>query len=137
MPRYASLYQRLVANTVLAEPDNPLSCWLWTGHTQYNGYPRLCIRREEGPRHVQAHRAMLEELLDAVFPFDEGGHLCGNPCCVSPLHLEVQTRAHNMAEQRAGVAAPSADRSWIPVLFPRKPEIDWPPVGEPATACPF
>lgn len=136
-PRYRSLYERLVANTELLVPGNPLSCWLWTGSLGSGGYPQVCVRKEEGPRNLQAHRSMLEEVLEILFPFDEAGHLCGNPQCVSPLHLEVQTRAQNMAEQRAfGVV--NLERSWIPVLFPR-PDIDapWGERGEPATVCPF
>lgn len=125
---YRSLYERLVANTVLAVEDNPQSCWLWTGHRQYNGYGRLCVRNQHGqPRHISAHRAMMEEVLDCTFPFDEVGHRCHNPACINPGHLEVQTRWHNMAEQRThlgGVAYINTERSWIPVLFPRNDDLD-------------
>lgn len=118
--RYGSLYERLVANTRFAVPNDPGSCWIWTGSVGSGGYPQICVRKPEGPRNVQAHRAMLEEFHDIVFPFDEAGHRCGNPLCISPLagHLEVQTRAHNMAEQRSfGVT--NTEKCWIPVLFPR------------------
>jgi hypothetical protein len=130
MPRYRSLYERLVANTVLAVPDNPQSCWLYTGHLQASGYGRVCIRNEDGqPRNAQAHRAMLEEVLGVLFPFDEAGHLCGTPACLNPDHLEVQTRWHNMAEQRSQFGSTvlyvDTARPWIPVLFPRE-EIDPP-----------
>lgn len=127
MKRYASLYERLVANTRLAVPNNPASCWIWTGPVGSGGYPQICVRKPEGPRNVQAHRAMLEEFHDILFPFDEAGHCCGNPLCISPLsgHLEVQTRAQNMAEQRFGFAVVNTEKSWIPVLFPRN-DIDPP-----------
>lgn len=138
--RYASLYERLVANTRLAVPNDPSSCWLWIGCVGSGGYPQICIRKEEGPRNVQAHRLMLEVFHNILFPFDEAGHTCGNPLCVSPLHLEVQTRAHNMAEQRAfGVV--NTDKSWIPVLFPREiepdPPTDAPPPSSLQTNAPF
>lgn len=118
MTRYRSLYERLVATTVLEHEDNPQSCWLHVGHVPRSGYPRICIRTEEGPRNREAHRVMLEEVHDATFPHDEGGHLCGNTLCRNPDHLEVQTRAHNTAEQRSHGHV-NLDKSWIPVLYPR------------------
>lgn len=119
---YASLYERLVANTELAIPDNPQSCWLWTGYCTRAGYGQLAMRvpgggRATKPRQLAVHRAMLEELLDALFPFDEAGHLCGNPLCINPDHLEVQTQIFNLGERR-GYRAPEG--RMIPVLFPRE-----------------
>lgn len=137
--RYASLYERLVANTRLAVPNDPTSCWIWTGQVGSGGYPQVCVRKPEGPRNLQAHRLMLEEFHDIVFPFDEAGHLCLNQLCINPLHLEVQTRACNMALQRA-FGAMNTEKSWIPVLFPRSvepPLWDELPPAEIGVACPF
>jgi hypothetical protein len=120
--RYTSLYDRLVANTVLEHEDNPQSCWLWAGHAG-DRYPKLCVRIDGQPRNVYAHRTMLEEVHDVLFPHDEAGHLCGNPRCVNPDHLEIQTRAHNMAEQGSWLgraALVRTDSSWLPVLYPRR-----------------
>lgn len=118
--KYQTLYERLVANTRLAEPDNAQSCWLWTGHAR-DYYPKVCVRNMHGqPRNVYAHRLMLEEVLDCTFPFDEAGHLCGNPRCINPDHLEVQTHVHNVHEQARYRSKPNnSNKSWIPVLFPR------------------
>lgn len=123
--RYPSLYARLVANTVLAVPDNPQSCWLWTGRTR-RGYGSLAVRvpgggRATNPKTASAHRAMLEEILNARFPFDEAGHLCHNPLCINPDHLEVQTKVFNLGERR-GYRAPEGPM--IPVLFPREDALD-------------
>ena len=127
--KYSTRYERLVANTRLAIEDDPTSCWLWTG-TLSGGYPKMCERNKDGqPRNVWAHRAMLEEVHDVWFPFDEAGHLCGNPSCINPGHLEIQTRAHNMAEQRSqfgGAPWINHDKSWIPVLFPRHDDSEIP-----------
>lgn len=114
---YASMYERLVANTRLEQPDNPQSCWLWTGHVQHNGYPRICVRRLEGPRNMQATRLMLELMHGVEFPFDEAGHLCCNPSCINPDHLEIQTPAFNAAVKRYNAACRYDDRM-IPILFP-------------------
>lgn len=120
---YSTLYERLVANTVLADPDNIHSCWLWTGPMGRGGYPKICVRRPGGGRKTSphtrgAHRVMLEEITGYEFPFDEAGHRCGNTACICPWHLEIQTKAHNLAERR-GYAAPGGGKPWIPTLFPR------------------
>lgn len=118
--KYGSLYERLVANTKLERPEDPSSCWIWTGPVRRH-YPCLCVRVPGGgratlPKTISAHRAMLEEFHDIVFPFDEAGHLCYQPLCINPMHLEVQTKAFNLAERR-GYKPPEG--SMIPVLFPR------------------
>ena len=110
--RYSCLYDRLVANTKLVG-----RCWEWTGHVTGH-YPKITLRTDRGPRSFWAHRLMLEEVLRCYFPFDEAGHLCNNPTCINPDHLEVQTRAYNLA-QRRGYASPKCEgKPWIPVLFP-------------------
>lgn len=113
--RYATLYERLVANTKV----DARGCWVWTGYARA-GYPALAIRvpGRRTPKTIAAHRAMLEEFHDIVFPFDEAAHLCYNPMCINPNHLEVQTKAHNLGERR-GYVPPANGKPWIPVLFPR------------------
>lgn len=135
--KYSSLYERLVANTKVDERG----CWVWQGRTRA-GYPAIAVRvpgagRKRSPRTVGAHRLMLEEFHDVTFPHDEAGHLCGNPMCINPEHLEVQTKAANMADRWRK----TTDKCMIPVLYPRNPE---PPVWDetaitmlPGDACPF
>lgn len=126
MRKYRSLYERLVANTRLERPDDPSSCWIWTGPTRRH-YPCLCIRvpGRRTPKTISAHRAMLEEYHDIWFPFDEAGHLCFNPLCINPLHLEVQSPWFNLAERR-GYKPP--DGRMIPVLFPRSELVEVEPI---------
>lgn len=137
--RYASTYERLVANTRLAVPGNPQSCWLWTGGTS-RGYPYMTQRIDGKPQGRRAHRVMLEEVLDAEFPLDDAGHLCYTTRCINPAHLEVQTIAANLSERR-GYAACAG--SWIPVLFPREDALQaaadraWDTPGEVSRVCPF
>ena len=145
MAKHGTLFQRLVANTRLAVEDNTNSCWLWTGHVHKNGYPRVTVRvapRPAPPRGKFAHRLMLEEVLDAEFPNDEAGHLCYEPRCVNPSHLEVQTPAFNKSERRG--YAP-VEGCYIPVLYPRGDELTelaercWDEPGTPSLdgLCPF
>jgi hypothetical protein len=139
---YSSLYERLIANTILANEDDPNSCWLWTGHIcADNGYPRLAIRvpGKRTPRNIAAHRAMLEEFYDIEFPFDEAGHLCGVPRCINPLHLEVQTPAMNKLLRGGiftGCTGPKLEAAcMIPTLFPRAGSGDDPPFEELGTVA--
>lgn len=122
---YGSLYERLVANTQLADPDDPGSCWLWTGSVGRNGYPRLTVRMpgRHKPVRILAHRAMLEEFHDIWFPFDEAGHLCHQPRCINPHHLEVQTRAFNLMDRR-GCGDFNYKGCMIPTIFPRNEWLD-------------
>lgn len=118
---YTSRFERLVANTELADPENPLSCWVWVGQCQHNGYPRF-TERVHGIKHPvkrQAHRAILEEVHDVEFPFDEAGHSCYNPSCVSPFHLEIQTPVFNQSQRRDRLRSAIPEGRLIPVLFPR------------------
>lgn len=120
--KYSSLYERLVANTV--EDEN--GCWVWTG-TVKAGYPRIALRvpGRKTPRTFGAHRLMLEEVHDIVFPDDEAAHLCNNSMCINPAHLEVQTKAANMADRWKR----DTDKCMIPVLYPRNEEAVWDATG--------
>lgn len=71
----------------VAGPDD---CWLWTAG-KMRGYGRFAIRRKTFP----AHRVAYELLVGAI---PEGlviDHLCRNPACVNPAHLEPVTRGEN------------------------------------------
>lgn len=111
--RYATLYERLVANSRL---DDDTLCWVWTGATRAKY--GVFTERVEGmphPTRRAAHRAMLEETTGYEFPYDEGGHICRNTLCIAPYHLRVQTTAENLSD-RIGYAP--CNGRWIPVLFP-------------------
>lgn len=123
MPRpkvYATLFERLVANTHAPDSDN--GCWIWAGCLR-NGYGAVTVRMpgRKNPVRRAAHRVMLEEILDMEFPLDEGGHLCYDTRCANPDHLEVQTRLFNLSDRR-GYAG--SEGCMIPVLFPRRDLLD-------------
>ena len=66
----------------------PEECWLWTGGHDSNGYSSFGDTR--------GHRFAYELV---VGPIPEGmviDHLCRNPGCVNPAHLEPVTNAENI-----------------------------------------
>ena len=71
-------------------------CWIWTAST-VRGYGTV---RLDGKRR-RAHRVSYEM---AKGPIPEGldvDHLCFNPPCVNPDHLEAVTREENLRRRRA------------------------------------
>ena len=70
-------------------------CWSWGGRHQNGGYPYV---RWNG-RWMGLHRVVM-----AVRGHDIDGmdvdHLCRNPGCMNPDHLEVVTHAENMDRTR-------------------------------------
>lgn len=67
-------------------------CWEWTASTNKAGYGRF--RYEGGARlaHHVCHLLMVGPLPEGLEP----DHLCRNPPCVNPDHLEWVTHRENM-----------------------------------------
>lgn len=62
-------------------------CWEWTGSKWSKGYGRFWT----GTGRVGAHRWCYEHLVAQVPNGKTLDHLCRNPSCVNPDHLEVVT----------------------------------------------
>lgn len=81
-------------------------CWRWKADRDGNRYGRFKL---DG-RKVQAHRVAYEMLIG---PIPDGltlDHLCCNPRCVQPLHLEPVTQRENTL-RGDGVAAINARKT--------------------------
>jgi len=105
--KYASMFERLVANT--AEPETDQGCWVWIaacGKRPGKEYPRMNARVNGKHRSLRPHRVMaqlFEEFeLEVV---DEVDHLCFNIQCINPDHLEVVPRIVNLSRRRVRPAA--------------------------------
>lgn len=71
--------------------DMTYSCWLWRGWTR-NGYGQFRFDGKDIPAHKFAY-----ELFQGKVP--EGlilDHLCRNPSCVNPAHLDPTTNKDNI-----------------------------------------
>lgn len=97
-PTYSTMWERLMANTEVDEEAwNP--CWLWTGAARA-GYPTLTVRVNGRHSHILAHREVLLQLGYDLPPGIEVDHLCYQPMCIRPCHLEPVPRAVNLARRR-------------------------------------
>jgi hypothetical protein len=74
--------------------DRP--CWVWTRARDANGYGAL----GRNGKTLSAHRFVYEQLIGPVPDALELDHLCCNPACVNPDHLEPVTHRTNMERRR-------------------------------------
>jgi HNH endonuclease len=85
-----------------SQVDRGGGCWLWIGHRNRDGYGQFKVTVRAGLyRTVRAHRWAWESLHG---PVPEGltlDHLCGQPACVRPAHLEPCTNAENLRRRHA------------------------------------
>lgn len=78
-------------------------CWIWTGAKMKNGYGRF------GAGHNQvrfAHRWIYEQIHGKLSDGLVIDHLCRNPSCVNPEHLEAVTQRENILR---GMAFPATN----------------------------
>jgi hypothetical protein len=99
--RYASLFERLVANT--HEPENDQACWIWKGRTDGKSravrYGRLNVRINGKHTTLQPHRVMFELINGVKLTTEqEVDHWCQCSLCVNPDHLgsEAITKSDNV-----------------------------------------
>lgn len=74
-------------------------CWLWVGAKDSNGYGRFTrqfAKRLGYPTPDYAHRISYTNLVGQVPSGMELDHLCRNPGCLNPAHLEAVTHSVNI-----------------------------------------
>ena len=77
-------------------------CWHWQGATQNHGYGIIQIAGRARLAHRVSYRHFRGSFDDAL----DIDHLCRNPGCVNPKHLEPVTHAVNTARGLSPSAAP-------------------------------
>lgn len=73
-------------------------CWLWHGAENGRGYGRFSV----AGRLVYAHRWSYELAHGALPAGQVIDHLCRNPRCVRPSHLQLVTQGENTSRGRLG-----------------------------------
>ena len=75
-----------------ARVEKTEGCWNWTAGVQQTGHGRFYADK----KHVPAHRFSYELQVGAIPEGRVLDHLCRNPRCVRPDHLEPVTQRENV-----------------------------------------
>jgi len=89
-PRRAFL-DRLLGPVVIRESSG---CWERQGHRVNGWYTQIAVGGTRSTRQY-AHRASYEHFVGRIPGGMTLDHLCRNPICINPAHLEVVTMAEN------------------------------------------
>ena len=101
----------------IAYPDDPDACWIWTARKTPDGYGQLKIGGRAG-RPIYAHRLSYEHFIGPIPRGLTLDHLCRNPSCVNPNHLEPVTnqenvkRAHELECRNGHIRTPENTYLW-------------------------
>ena len=76
--------------------DEITGCWIWARFKDHLGYGKVAYRRNGKQTSTQAHRWMYECHNGTVPASLDIHHLCHNPSCVNPDHLEAVSTAVNV-----------------------------------------
>ena len=71
-------------------------CWIFTGHCDRNGYGQINLGRRP-PKLKYTHVVAYEFTKGSVPSGYELDHLCRQPACCTPEHLEAVTHRENMS----------------------------------------
>lgn len=92
--RYRDIEERMWIQVNI--PGDASTCWEWQGRRQGN-YGRI----GGGGFHVLAHRLAYQLVVGPIPDGLDIDHLCFNPPCVNPFHLEPVTRSENSRRRHA------------------------------------
>ncbi len=87
-------------------------CWIWIGWKNEKGYGRFVPHpRKNGPcQSVFAHQFSYRETYGVIPENMEPDHLCRNPSCVNPSHLETVTHQENIRRGKHRDLCPSGHK---------------------------
>ncbi|KKN16463.1 hypothetical protein LCGC14_0975720 [marine sediment metagenome] len=74
-----------------AKVDKSGDCWRWCGYRSKQGYGRLTVAQ----KNIYAHRFAYQLLVGPIPKGLQVDHLCLNPSCVNPGHMELVSSGRN------------------------------------------
>lgn len=86
-----------VIDRAMARLSYDHGCWRWGGALDPNGYGRISNRNGTQLVHRVVYQALVGPIPDG-FVLD---HLCRNPTCVNPDHMDVVTMRENVDRGRS------------------------------------
>ena len=82
--------------------DQSGPCWMWLAATDRNGYGLYSPLKSTGAPMGMAHRYALANALGRTIPSHlDVDHLCKQPSCVNPEHLELVSHRENLRRANA------------------------------------
>ena|SRR4249920_934449 len=93
-PKPRDVLERFSEKYVIASTG----CWEWSAGKDSKGYGQFV---HHGSRSVPAQRVAYELFVGPIPAGLTIDHLCRNPGCVNPDHLEAVTRSENVRRQHA------------------------------------
>lgn len=78
-------------------------CWLWNGAKNNDGYGRFHAEGGRRAKMWMAHRIAYTHWVGDIADNLQLDHLCRNPSCVNPKHLEPVTLIQNVQRGKLGV----------------------------------
>lgn len=88
-----TLMQRFVEKVRLPGPNDLDGCWIWQGARDGHGYSSF---QGHAKKILAAHRFSYEAFIGPVPRGLAIDHLCREPLCVNPGHLEAVTFRENL-----------------------------------------
>lgn len=89
-------------------------CWIWMAYKNPLGYGQFGVG---GSKLVLAHRFAYEAVVGPIPPGMDLDHLCRNPSCVKPAHLEPVTHRENLL-RGVGIVPRNAAKTHCPQDHP-------------------
>ena len=85
------VYQRIMRNIT----KTPKDCWEWNGFKNEAGYGMIWLDGKQS----RVHRIVLSRKLDRpLTDIEVTRHICNNPPCCNPDHLQVGTTQDNIRD---------------------------------------
>lgn len=100
------------------DPTNPVACWEWKGpHDTETGRPRFEIRGRRPHAYRVAYLLFRngDRRKEISLTLD---HLCANPTCVHPDHVQLKTQKENLYSSHLTVASINAKKTHCPQAHP-------------------